>query len=118
MKVPKFDHKQEPIEFDDRSNSEQRLLMLIGGINGKYKSDYHGMEKAQSIRFSSTNYPRVKALSDLSGNSINSVVNDLVEVAYGVIQQNADDASSQKLSDAVSSAWQEWIADYELKDAK
>ena len=40
MKLPKKHYNGDPIEFDERSSHEKRLLMLIGGIDGNYKSDY------------------------------------------------------------------------------
>lgn len=118
MKLQMTDHKGEPIEFDDRNRYEQRLMMLVGGINGTYKTDYIGMEKAMSIRFNSANYPRVKALADLSGNSLNSVVNDLVEVAYGVIMQNATEESSDKLFETECLIREEWANEYQKKEIK
>lgn len=112
MKLIKKHHDGDPIEFDERAPHEQRLMMLIGGINGNYKSDYMGMEKAMSVRLNANNYPRVKALADLSGNSMNLVINDLIEVAYGVIMENASEESSDKLFETECSVRSEWTTDY------
>lgn len=112
MKLPKKHYDGEPIEFGDRPPHEQRLMMLIGGINGNYKSDYMGMEKAMSVRLNASNYPRVKALSDLSGNSMNLVINDLIDVAYGVIMENASEESGDKLFETECSVRDEWTKEY------
>lgn len=118
MKLTKSNYNGEPIDFDDRPEYEQRLMMLIGGITGNYKTDYMGMEKAMSVRFNASNYPKVKALSDLSGNSINLVVNDLIEVAYGVIMENASDESGEQLFRTECSIREEWANEYQKKDKK
>lgn len=112
MKLPKKHYDGEPIDFEERAPHEQRLMMLIGGINGNYKSDYMGMEKAMSVRLNANNYPRVKALSDLSGNSMNLVINDLIEVAYGVIMENASEESGDKLFETECSVRDEWTKEY------
>lgn len=111
MKLIKTDHKGEQIDWEDHSDHEQRLMMLISGIKGNYKTDYMGMEKAMSVRLSAMNYPKVKALSNLSGNSLNLIINDLVEVAYGVIIDNASDESAQELLNAENLARAEWVQD-------
>ncbi len=100
MKIKQFYDDGEPKQYlDDYSYAEQKLLMLMGGVNGNYKTDYQGVEKTQSIRFTAGTYPKVKALAELSGNSINSVVNDLVDVAYGAIMENLSEDDSNKLFD-------------------
>lgn len=109
MKLTKTNYDGEPIQFDERPEHEQRLMMLVSGIKGNYKTDYTGVEKAMSIRFSGGNYPKVKALSELSGNSLNVVVNDLVEVAYGVIMENASEESAADLFKAECLIREEWF---------
>lgn len=118
MKLPKTHHDGDPIEFDERLPHEQRLLMLVSGINGKYKSDYMGMEKAMSVRLNANNYPRVKALADLSGNSMNLVINDLIEVAYGVIMENASEESGDKLFETECLVREEWSKEYVPREQK
>lgn len=108
MKLTKQDHNGNPIEFDERPSHEQRLMMLVGCINGSYKTDYMGMERAISIRLNYANYPRVKALADLSGNSMNLIINDLVEVAYGVIMENASETDGNKLFQTECLIREEW----------
>lgn len=118
MKLPKKHYDGDPIEFDERSPHEKRLLMLIGGIEGNYKSDYHGMEKAMSVRLNHGNYPRVKALADLSGNSMNLVINDLIEVAYGAIMENASEESGDKLFETECLVREEWAKEYVPREQK
>lgn len=101
MKLTRKDHNGEPIEFMDLSEHEQLLLKLIGGATGDYQtSDGIGASKGVTVRFNSITYPKIKALADLSGNSLNSVVNDLVEVAYGVMIDNMKDETVQILNQA------------------
>ena len=49
-------------------------MHLMSCVNSKYESDYMGLQKAQSIRFTYDTYPKVKALADMSGNSLNIVL--------------------------------------------
>ena len=61
-------------EYEDAKPHEQSLMHLMSCVNGKYESDYMGLQKAQSIRFTYDTYPKVKALADMSGNSLNIVL--------------------------------------------
>ena len=118
MKLSKQHYEGDPIQFEERPQHEQRLMMLIGGITGNYKSDYMGMEKAMSVRLNANNYPRVKALADLSGNSMNLVINDLIEVAYGAIMENAKEESSDTLFKTECLIREEWTNEYSKKEQK
>lgn len=118
MKLHKQHQDGDAIQFEERPQHEQRLMMLIGGITGNYKSDYMGMEKAMSVRLNANNYPRVKALSDLSGNSMNLVINDLIEVAYGAIMENATEESSDTLFNTECLIREEWTNEYTKKEQK
>ena len=118
MKLSKQHYDGDPIQFEERPQHEQRLMMLIGGITGNYKSDYMGMEKAMSVRLNANNYPRVKALADLSGNSMNLVINDLIEVAYGAIMENAKEENSDTLFNAECLIREEWTNDHLKKGQK
>lgn len=118
MKLTKQHYDGDPIHFEERPPHEQRLMMLIGGITGNYKSDYMGMEKAMSVRLNANNYPRVKALADLSGNSMNLVINDLIEVAYGAIMENAKEENSETLFNAECLIREEWTNEHLKKGQK
>lgn len=118
MKLSKQHYDGDPIQFEERPQHEQRLMMLIGGITGNYKSDYMGMEKAMSVRLNANNYPRVKALADLSGNSMNLVINDLIEVAYGAIMENAKEENSDTLFNAECLIREEWTNEHLKKGQK
>lgn len=101
MKLTRQDHNGEPIEFMDLSDHEQLLLKLIGGATGNYHtSEGIGASKGVTVRFNTVTYPKIKALADLSGNSLNSVVNDLVEVAYGVMIDNMKNETAETLIQA------------------
>lgn len=103
MKLNRQDQNGEPVQFVDLSEHEQLLLKLISGATGDYQtSDGIGASKGVTVRFNSITYPKIKALADLSGNSLNSVVNDLVEVAYGVMLDNMKDETVQILNQAES----------------
>lgn len=118
MKLQKTDYDGEPIDFEQRPPHEQRLLMLIGGVAGKYKTDYMGMERPLSIRLNCKTYPMVKALSNLSTNSMNLVINDLIEVAYGVMLENMAEEEAKVLIAEQNKINDEWIAEYQVKEDK
>lgn len=118
MKLGKLHNDGDPIEFDDRPAYEQRLMMLIGGVSGKYKTEYVGMERAMSIRLNAKSYPMVKALSNLSDNSMNTVINDLIEVAFGVMVENMKESDSDVLFEEQSKVMAEWMDEYQLKEKK
>ncbi len=99
-------------EYEAAKPHEQSLIHLMSCVNGKYESDYMGLQKAQSIRFTYDTYPKVKALADMSGNSLNIIVNDLVKLAYGVLMENLSDEDSDKLFQKESVIRQEWSAEY------
>jgi hypothetical protein len=101
IKLNRVDHNGEPIEFFDLSEHEQLLLKLISGANGNYQTlEGIGASKGVTVRFNSITYPKIKALADLSGNSLNSVVNDLVEVAFGIMIDNMSEDTASKLFEA------------------
>lgn len=119
MKLNRFYKDGEPKDdLHSYNQAEQKLLMLMGGVSGKYKSDYFGVEKSQSIRFTSSSYPKVKALAELSGNSVNTIVNDMIEVAFGAIMQNLTDEDSQNLFNKECAIREEWLGEYQPKEQK
>ena len=42
-------------------------MALMAAVEGNYKTDYLGMEKAITIRLNVLNAPKVEALAELSG---------------------------------------------------
>ena len=117
MKINRFHEDGEPKDdLHSYSRAEQKLLMLMGGVSSKYKADYFGMEKSQSIRFTSSSYPKVKALAELSGNSVNTIVNDMIEVAFGAIMENLSEEDSDKLFNKECLIREEWLKAYQPKE--
>ena len=92
--------------------------MLIGGISGEYKTGYIGMERPMSIRLNVKTYPMVKALSNLSRNSMNLVINDLIEVACGVMLENMKESERDLFLKEVAEIGQEWMAEYRVKEGE
>jgi hypothetical protein len=90
-------------------------MALMAAVEGNYKTDYLGMEKAITIRLNVLNAPKVEALAELSGLSKNLLINDLLTVAFGVLEENLSDNSHEKFIDAVSQKYQSWIGDYAPK---
>lgn len=118
MILQRFEKDGEPKDYDDFLPHEQSLLHLMSCVNGKYKSDYWGVQKTQSIRFTTDTYPKIKALADMSGNSINVIVNDLVKLAYGVVMENLGEKDSDILFAEECRIRKEWLDDYQPKEQK
>lgn len=111
IEVPKY-------EFDDYTRAEQKLMMLMGGVRGTYKTDYFGMEKAISIRTNAINTPKIEALAELSSLSKNIVVNDLLELAFHVLEENLNDEDAKKFSQMEYQKMEDWVSQYRNKDEK
>ena len=97
-------------DFDALPPHEQSLLKLISSVNGTCEMDAMGIEKACSIRFGTDNYPKIKAIADLSGNSLNIIVNELVQVAIGTLISNMNEEEIKTLIDASKVIEQEMYA--------
>lgn len=91
----------ESFDYNSLPPHEQSLLKLIASVNGKCDMDAMGIEKACSIRF---------GIADLSGNSLNIVVNELVQVALGTLITNMSDEETKTLLDASNVIEQEMYA--------
>lgn len=97
-------------DFDALPPHEQSLLKLISSVNGTCEMDAMGIEKACSIRFGTATYPKIKAIADLSGNSLNIIVNELVQVAIGTLISNMNEEEIKTLIDASKVIEQEMYA--------
>lgn len=97
-------------EYNSLPPHERSLQNLIASVNGTCDMDAMGIEKACSIRFGTATYPKIKAIADLSGNSLNIVVNELVQVALGTLIANMSDEEIKTLIDASSVVEQEMFA--------
>lgn len=111
IEIPKTD-------LDDFTQGEQKLMALMSGVHGNYKTDYFGMEKAITIRANAIVAPKIDAFAELSGLSKNIVINDLLELAFYVLQENLGEEDAKKFSQIESMKLQEWISQYKAKGSK
>lgn len=114
MKIENF-HKIPKQDLDDYTKAEQNLLMLMGGLRGKYKTDYRGMEKALSVRLDVINAPMVEAYSELSGLSKNLVINQFLRMAFDVMLENLSEEDYQMFIAKNNEKLTEWVGEYQLK---
>lgn len=111
IEIPKTD-------FDDFTQGEQKLMQLMSGVQGNYQSDDMGMEKAITIRANVINAPKIDALAELSGLSKNLVINDLLELAFYVLQENLKEEDAKRFAELESEKMKEWISQYKAKEQK
>ena len=117
MKIDKY-IKTPKTDLDDFTKGEQKLMALMAGVQGNYETDYMGMEKAITIRANVINAPKIDALAELSGLSKNLVINDLLELAFYVLQDNLKEEDAQKFLELESQKMEEWISQYKAKESK
>lgn len=115
MKLQRYT-KSPKVDLDDYTRAEQKLLMLMAGVRGEYKTDYFGMEKAITVRLNCNNAPAVDALAELSNLSKNLVINDLLDLAFGVLEENLSPEDKQKFITTLNRKHGEWLDDYQLPD--
>lgn len=108
VETPKYD-------FDDYTRAEQKLMMLMSGVQGKYETDYMGAEKAITIRTNVVNTPKVEALVELSKLSKNLVINDLLELAFHVLEENLKDEDLKRFKQTEAKKYKEWLSPDEVK---
>lgn len=109
QKIPKQD-------LDDYTQAEQKLLMLMGGLRGKYKTDYMGLEKALSIRLDAVNAPMVETYAELSGLSKNLVINQFLRLAFDVLLENLSNEDHEIFVRKNNEKLEEWLSEYQLKE--
>lgn len=114
MKID-YELREPKTDINDFTQTEQKIMALMAAVEGNYKTDYLGMEKAITIRLNVLNAPKVEALAELSSLSKNLLINDLLTVAFGVLEENLSDNSHEKFIDAVNQKYQSWIGDYAPK---
>lgn len=108
MKIENF-HKVPKQDLDDYTESEQNLLMLMGGLRKTYKTDYAGIEKAISVRLDCVNNPNVEAYAELSGLSKNLVINQFLQLAFNVFLENLSDEDYKLFMEMNSQKFSEWL---------
>lgn len=79
---------------------QRSLVDLVESITGNCSKDIISADKVCTVRLNYDTYPQVKAIVDLSGNSLNTVVNELLTVALAAVVSNMDDDGRKKLFDA------------------
>ena len=117
MKID-YELREPKTDIDDFTQTEQKIMALMSAVEGKYHTDYLGMEKAITIRLNLLNAPKVEALAELSKLSKNLLINDLISVAFGVLEENLSEESHKKFTDMVNQKYQSWIGDYAPKGAE
>ena len=65
--------------------------------------------KSTTVRFNYNNYSKVKAIANISGNSLSSVVNDLVEVAHASVIANLSDEEIDRMNGEILAVHQQLI---------
>ena len=111
IETPKYD-------FDDYTRGEQKLMMLMGAVQGTYETDYMGMEKPITIRANAIVAPKIDALAELSGLSKNLVINDLLELAFHVLEENLKEEDAKRFTQMESQKMEDWMSQYRLKEQK
>ena len=104
-------------DFDLLPPHEKSLMNIISSIKGECSMDAIGMEKACSIRFDHRNYPQLKAISNLSGNSLNIVANEVVRIGLGLIIEKMSGEDASMLNAESEQIFNEWLADA-MKEGK
>lgn len=87
----------EPENYHTLAPHERSLFNLIASVSGNCSMDAMAADKTCTIRFSYETYPQMKAIADLSGNSLNTVANELVKVALGTMLSNMDEEEVKTL---------------------
>ena len=90
----------EPENYHNLPPHQRSLVNLISSVTGNCSMDVMAAEKSCTIRFSYETYPQMKAIADLSGNSLNTVANELVKVALGTMISNMSEEEIKTLSKA------------------
>lgn len=95
------------IEKSERYNVS--LYNLNTGLYGKKSGGGSQLEHQLSVRLDMFNYPRVKAISELSGSSMNSIINDLLELGYSTMLSSIkDETDLNTFKSHVLSAGDKW----------
>ena len=76
---------------------ERSLLDLVESISGRCSKSIVTVDKTCTIRLNYDVYPQVRAMVELSGNSLNTVVNELLTVSLAAVTSNLDDERLQAL---------------------
>ena len=98
------------LNFDSLPPHERTLQYLVASITETpYVDDSSTHEKSTTVRFNYNNYSKVKAIANLSGNSLSSVVNDLVQVAHASVIANLSDEEIDRMNGEILAVHQQLI---------
>lgn len=78
---------------------ERSLVDLVESIDGNCSKDVTAASKLTTIRFNYDNYPQLKAISDISGNSFNTVVNEVLTVGIATLLSNLNEKQIQVIQE-------------------
>lgn len=108
------------VEFNEMSRQEQSLDLLTSALYGGKKVGGSPIEHSLSIRLDIYNYPRIKTLSDLSGSSMNNIINAMLDVAYATTLKEMNEGDAQLLKEHVLATSHNWISEHmeKKKNAK
>lgn len=108
------------IEFNEMSRQEQSLDLLTSAVHGAKKSGGSQIEHSLSIRLDVYNYPRIKTLSDLSGSSMNSIINSMLDVGYATMLSSMSEQDADHLKGLIQATSHNWISEHmeKKKNAK
>lgn len=95
--------------YDAIPPHQRSLDRIIDSMRQDPPNYISGLEKTTTIRFNDQTYPRIKAIANLSGNSLNSVVNELVQVAIGEVLSSMTHEESTRFAKESLTVHEEWI---------
>lgn len=87
-------------KYEKMKPHERSLVDLVESISGQCSKDIIAVDKSCTIRLNYDVYPTVKAMVDLSGNSLNTVVNELLTVSLAAVVSNLNKEQLKALNDA------------------
>lgn len=90
---------------------ERSLQRIIDSMREDPPPQSSGLERTSTIRFNDQTYPRIKAIANISGNSLNSVVNELVQIAVGQVISNMNEEEVTRFAKESLAVLEEWIDD-------
>ncbi len=98
------------IENYEKIPPHQRSLVdLVESISGRCSKDIIAADKVCTVRLNYDTYPKVKAIVDLSGNSLNTVVNELLTVALAAVVSNMEEEPLNTLLEAAKPIEQQML---------
>lgn len=88
---------------------ERSLQRIVDSMRDDPPIQTSGLERTSTIRFNDQTYPRIKAIANISGNSLNSVVNELVQIAVGQVISNMNEEEVTRFAKESLAVLEEWV---------